>query len=656
MEPKISLCMIVKNEEQNIRRCLKSVAGAVDEIIVVDTGSTDATAEIAREYRARVHFFPWNDNFSDARNASLDLASGDWILFLDADEELAAGSGEALRRLAGGDAVDGYFVQIINYLGSEGYLEPCADLVFRLFRNHKDYRFRGSIHEQIVDVILEKNNRARYRAAEEIVILHYGYLDRQIAEKGKIDRNLTLLKRELAATPGNRLLRYHYGVELYRAKKYKEAAEQLLQAAQGIDPQTIYLPKLLRHIVLSCYAACEYAPALDIIRQGLELFPHYADLYYYGGMICFDRGEYGRAVEFFQQALATPGQPVYFASFYGVRGFRACYQLGRLAEMFLNEDEAMRYYVLSLRDNPSFLPALESIIRLLRPREEPAYAKKCLEQLCDFCSPGAALLLGRMFFQQQAYVPALEYLERGATEGNPDGEISLYRAVCLAQQRRFLEALRILDSFHPAQPLYPLARMNQLLCFWWQGKQRKAKDLAKELFALGLSPDTETVVTLLIGTPGKGKPEAAPGEGGMALLLDILARTLDLGENELASRLLEGLTTDCRRQNAVAVGRIYHRYGYLDAAEHYLEIDRHEHPDCAETLSLLAEIKEKRQEYLAAVELYQRALAVDPGKPQHYMRLIRLYEKMRQSIIQKAEQIFPGPDDAHKILQEAAEK
>lgn len=99
MADTISLCLITKNEAGNIERCLRSVVGAVDEIIVVDTGSTDATPELARQYGAQVYTVPWRDNFSEARNASLALAGGDWILFLDADEELAAGSHDALHHL-----------------------------------------------------------------------------------------------------------------------------------------------------------------------------------------------------------------------------------------------------------------------------------------------------------------------------------------------------------------------------------------------------------------------------------------------------------------------------------------------------------------------------------------------------------------------------
>ncbi|RKO65545.1 TPR domain-containing glycosyltransferase [Desulfofundulus salinus] len=654
MESRISLCMIVKDEEQNIRRCLQSVAGTVDEIIVVDTGSTDGTCQIAREFGALVHSFPWNDNFSDARNASLELATGDWILFLDADEELAGESREVLRRLANEKNVEGYFIKIINYVGNEGWGETCPDLVFRLFKNRKDYRFRGAIHEQIADVILERNSQARYQIAEDLVILHYGYLDRQIKAKDKKNRNLALLSQELNRNPDNRHLRYHYGVELYRAERFDEAAAELVRAANGIDPNTIYLPKLLRYIVLAYHAARKPEQALEIVQLGLDLFPDYADLYYYGGLISYEQKDYGRAYEFFQRALSMPEQPAHYAPFGGTRGFRSLYQMGQLAEVFLNHEEAMRYYILSLRDNPHFTPALESITRLLKPQEDPVYAKKCLEQLCEFCTPQANLLMGQILFRQSAYKLALEYLERGMDQQEAAPEILLWKAICLIQLRRYLEALRILEGFDPGHRLYPLAKLNKILCFWFQGKRRKVLPLVEELFALGLSQDTGAVVSLLRNYPGRRRgPGVTLGDEGMSLLLDILMRALDLGEKERAESLLDGLSRECLSKNARAVGQLFYRYGHLKTAEYYLGLYLEANPECPETLFTLAEIKERQNACIEAGELYRRALALDPAEPRYYVSLIRLYEKMRREILREAIDKYPELPVLRRLFEEA---
>jgi len=112
----ISLCVIAKDEEENIARCLDSVRGVCDEIIVVDTGSRDRTAEVAASRGARVFDHPWGDDFAAARNAGLERATGRWILVLDADEELSEG-GEILRQLAQSSDVEGFFLRIRNDMG-----------------------------------------------------------------------------------------------------------------------------------------------------------------------------------------------------------------------------------------------------------------------------------------------------------------------------------------------------------------------------------------------------------------------------------------------------------------------------------------------------------------------------------------------------------
>jgi len=650
---RISLCMIVKNEAQNIRRCLKSVAGAVDEIVVVDTGSTDDTRQIAREFGARVNSFLWNENFSDARNTSLDLATGDWILFLDADEELHKDSREVLRRLTSDDTVEGYFVKIINYIGNEGWTETCPDLVFRLFRNRKDYRFRGAIHEQIADVILEKNNKAVYRIAEEIVIIHYGYLDRQIDEKDKKNRNLRIIQKELEENPENRLLRYHYGVELFRAERYREAAEELTRAANGIDPGTIYLPKLLRYIVMSHKAAGQPDNVLDVARLGLQLFPDYADLYYYAGLVYLGLKQYGKAYESFQKAVSMPEQPAQYASFGGVRGFRSYYHLGQIAEAFLNYEEALRFYIASLHDNQGFTPALENIVRILKPRENSAYTKECLAKAFEFCTPQANLMMGEICFRQGAYKLALEYFEKGAAGEHASPAVQLWKAICLIQEQRYLEALRITGSFSPDGNLYPLAKLNELFCFWVQGNKKKVRALYAELSALGLAEDTEKVLTLFINIPDRRKNTGGVivGQDGIMLLLDIVNRLLYMGQVNKALYLLNSVSPQSVAKYKLSIGQSFYDHGYREQAEVFLREYLTAQRD-SEAYFLLGEICQEKGNYVEAEQHYRRALEINPDEPRYYVRQINLYENMRRQILKEALQKYPDVEIFRKLAEE----
>ncbi len=651
MTAKISLCMIVKNEGQTLSRCLNSVSGLVHEIIIVDTGSTDSTCDIARQNGAILHHFPWNDNFSDARNASLELAQGDWILFLDGDEEISSEGREVLSQLVENKTVEGYFVTIMNHLGKEGWIETVPDLVFRLFRNKKEYHFRGAIHEQIADVIIEKNPQARYQVAEGLILIHHGYLDEVIKEKDKKLRNLTLIERELAQNPTNQLLQYHYGVELFRAERYADAAAVLIKSANDLDPNTIYLPKLLRYIVIAQHSSGQLQEALHSATHGLKFFPNYADLYYYTGLILLDLKHYSQAQNAFLQALSMPEQPPQYASFGGVRGFRSYYYLAQIAESFLDEEEALKYYLYSLRDNPNFTHALESLVSILKPTKEPEYAMECLEKVCDFCTPSANRLMGDIYFRHGAYGLALKYLD----QAEDAFDIKLRKAICLIQERRFFEALRLLEDFPPESPEYPIATVNRLFYFWIQDKSRKVRTLWQELHAFGLAPDTENVISLFLAYSGENTaaPQLILGPEGMLLLLDIVQRLIAMREFKRAMYFLHSLHPHCMNEYYLKIAQLWINYGEESRAIPFLQSFLRTTPS-AEAHFQLAEIHFQLEQLAEAEKHYKAAVDLDQKTPRYYIRLINLYSVWRRNILKEALEKYPESDVFKKLSEEVS--
>ena len=137
--PTLSLCMIVKNEALYLARCLDSVQDMVDEIIIVDTGSTDNTVEIAQRYQATIVSHHWQHNFSLARNTSLAHATGDWILVLDADETLERMTSERLWQLISQTSADGIQCIVRSFMPPQSLLAYEDGVVTRLFRNHASY-------------------------------------------------------------------------------------------------------------------------------------------------------------------------------------------------------------------------------------------------------------------------------------------------------------------------------------------------------------------------------------------------------------------------------------------------------------------------------------------------------------------------------------
>jgi tetratricopeptide (TPR) repeat protein len=190
--------MIVKNEATSLPRCLDAAQPWVDEIIVVDTGSTDGTGDVARRYGAAVVEWPWRDDFAAARNESLRHATGDWVLVLDADEELAEGSGAALRlacEQAPGDVV-GYLVKIVCPRNGDGGLVR-LNWFPRLFRNSPTVRFEGVIHEQVIESLAGCGRIERSR----VEVKHVGYTLSPTLMAAKAARNLALLERQINDDP-----------------------------------------------------------------------------------------------------------------------------------------------------------------------------------------------------------------------------------------------------------------------------------------------------------------------------------------------------------------------------------------------------------------------------------------------------------------------
>ena len=197
MGARISLTMILKNEERALPACLEAARPWVDEIIVIDTGSTDRTREIAASFGARVHEWAWRDDFAAARNESLRHATGDWILALDADEVLTPGSGPALRRACDepGNVV-GYDIKIVCPREGDGGLVR-LNWFPRLFRNLPGVRWEGVIHEQVVTSLVGHGPIVK----SDVAVLHSGYTLSAEAMQAKARRNIALLEHQLRAEP-----------------------------------------------------------------------------------------------------------------------------------------------------------------------------------------------------------------------------------------------------------------------------------------------------------------------------------------------------------------------------------------------------------------------------------------------------------------------
>ena len=273
----ISLCMIVKDEADNLPRCLASVKDYVDEMVVLDTGSQDDTIAIAQEFGARVETAVWTQDFAAARNQSLALATGDWILVLDADETLTESGQALLQQVRAGAAIEEQplaSVVMITWLRHEVNTDqsPYSE-VSRLFRNRADLRFERPYHETVDDSVarlLQAEPQWQVVFGPEVAMTHTGYEADAIAQRDKFQRAQTIMAAYLTEHPHDAYICNKLGA-LYGSAGDWQTGRSLLEkglADATADASTLY--ELHYHLGLAYRNAGLAAIAVDHYQKALE--------------------------------------------------------------------------------------------------------------------------------------------------------------------------------------------------------------------------------------------------------------------------------------------------------------------------------------------------------------------------------------------------
>lgn len=315
--PSISVCMIVKNEENFLPKCLESIRDIADEIIVVDTGSTDRSIEIARSYGAKVYQYPWENDFSRHRNQSLDRATGDWIFVIDADEIIPRKEINKLRKAVETPWADAYRMTTRNYKPTpnqmntrkttgeyeeeQGYQYWVPSTKIRLFRRNPRIRFRGAVHELIEPSIREIGLKIKDL---KIPILHFGDVQKVRDER----RYLEIAKAKVARSPNSP--QAHFELALIQANSNQlvegldtiNRAIRLMEQGQNeeyLDPKVLYT---LKGNILTNIG--QYKDAIKSYGKALEIFPEFIEAINNIG-ICYENlGSFEQAEKWFTRAVS----------------------------------------------------------------------------------------------------------------------------------------------------------------------------------------------------------------------------------------------------------------------------------------------------------------------------------------------------------------
>ncbi len=377
---RLSQCMIVKNEEDNIRRALSWGKGIVCEQIVVDTGSEDNTVTIAEEMGATVYRFEWNDDFSAAKNFALSKATGDWIAFLDADEYFQGEDLEKLKKLLAflaaypaGQQPDAVRCSMLH-LGLSGKVFSTT-MQDRLIRNDKNLRYQNRIHEKLVNA--SGRNLTVYDVGNELAIYHTGYAMEDSKKKSKADRNLSLLLKEVKEHPDHMWLWSYIGDSRLAQEDYKGALEAYREVIDHPEAEMDYSLRLNAYAssarILGALPFCTEAEVTELYEKYLKVGRAHPDMEYWTGQNLLRFGKQDECAAHLEKALYEMEHRDFSFTLYITGELDKVY--GTLALIYAKKEEkgkAVQYAVLALRAQRYQDDVLNMLILLFRDNKEKA--------------------------------------------------------------------------------------------------------------------------------------------------------------------------------------------------------------------------------------------------------------------------------------------
>jgi tetratricopeptide (TPR) repeat protein/glycosyltransferase involved in cell wall biosynthesis len=417
--PRLSVVMIVKDESKFLKGCLESVAGIADEIVVVDTGSTDGTQEIAAGFGAKVVHHAWTDDFSAARNVSLDHATGDWALWIDADERLAEGNADLLKYLIveAQPEVGGYMVNIRNIMTEGDEPEVCWHRACRLFRLDTAIRFTGRVHEQNMRALQE----AGYDCAlSQLTLDHYGYTADVMDERNKHERFIRMLTREVEENqyPTERTFHlFNLGNAYFTRGDLAAAAKWFALAGPTADPAQEYTAIMFVEWATALYATGRAAESIRVCEQAAGLGIDHPGLDFARGHACLHLMRYTEAEERFRSAIEK-GRDAQFVQTgdSGAYTYKAWYGLALAVTGQDRYQDAVEYCRNSLECSATFRDARYLLAKSLRSigRDDEARVEleAILERDPDFIAASADL--GVLLADAGDHEAALSWLRRAA--------------------------------------------------------------------------------------------------------------------------------------------------------------------------------------------------------------------------------------------------
>ena len=613
----LSLCMIVRDEEQMLPRCLAAVAGAVDEIVIVDTGSTDATVKIARSFGAKVIEFPWTGSFSEARNVSFEAATGDWVMYLDADEVLVSEDVEQLRALTGRTWREAFYLAETSYTGELEDGGAMVNNALRVFRNRPEYRFKDRLHEQIAHTL---PTYVPGRVEQTPVrITHYGYLGSVRDAKEKSGRNIELLRKQAAESPRTPFLHFNLGSEYIVVGDLNAAIDELktarsLVAAEGNLTRAEYVPSLFTRLVMVLRLAGKLTEADATAAEGLQLFPQFTDLVLAQARIAHMQSDTDKAMALLHDAIAMGDAPARYGPMVGSGTFLARLTL---AELHLELGEvaparaALEWCVANHPDFPAVAGPYASA--LLRDGVAPGDVVLELDKLDAL--PAATRLTVAAVLQQAGAADEAAAQYRLAIDATPSNTRALTSLAELRLARGAWDEAADLAAAVPADDPYAgLAVRIELCSRIGRADADTVQATLRRASSAGLSA-AEGAVFETWAAIAQGATDTTPVSVAGAPLLGVILETLLRGaDGERFVTLLPVLERSQlpRREQRELLAQMYLKAGLVDRAAQEWLAAATEAPDVRSMVGL-AQVAVAQGLIDDAVNFATAALELDPA-------------------------------------------
>lgn len=611
----LALCLITKDEEKNIARCINSVKDIVDEIVVVDTGSKDKTVEIAKSFGEKVKVInaKWEDDFSKARNIAIENATSDWILFLDADEEIKKEDVGKIRPLLNDDTVEAYILKFVNYAGtnsSNGLTEIHYNL--RLFRNNGKLKYIYPVHENLRNI---EENRVPVFKNADVTILHYGYLSETRIEKNKTERYIKLISRYLEEHPDDKFQHGNLAVEYFNAGNYNKALKHLLIATKGMDVNSYAATRLLRYLISTYSALKDYDTALRIINDAKAYYVDVPDFKFLEGMIYIDQKRYKKAIEMFKECLSMGEYNGLFITMGGTGSYRAKYMIALCYEKLNKLNDAVKEYMEILKEHPKYQEVFIRVFDMFVRNEKPEDVYEFFNRHVDTKSPVNFAIMARLYINIGRFDIAKQYID----SINIDLEgLNNLRGIIYMGLKDYENAIKHFEMEYGKAK--EEANYREALCYIILKDIDKAKDL---LWKITDSSDKKLYMTIV----GEMKVKFDEVKDSFFNLLDLLIKLKEFDLYNEVLNLYVGLFT---REEYERYGQMMINNGLDDLAmEAYIKAADLNSQN-TEVYKYLAQKAYDQNMFNEALSIIGRAYNMDKADVDIYRMIYKIYKALGQ--------------------------